>query len=252
MTRFICALLPLLILLSSGFSENWMVTLPRSGTHLFCNLIMYSFGTPCTHIYNGRLLKNETEAKINWDLDEVCHAHASGKVLKKRKPGDKLIYIVRDYKENCINQDHKHLPCVDSDEEFIEWFKARRYPGAYRTNLLFFDEWEEGCKLLVYYEDLLMNPEKVARDVADFLGYDYDEDTFLERMEAFSKVQESLRTFYYTRYRDRNQGGSKGLNPKHYQLNFSKKSRDEVDRIMRRQFKLFDKYLSRYYLQNDD
>lgn len=222
---------------------------PRSGTHLFLNAMMHFFGAPCYKLADELCYKNSGNVPIDNSLTPLFHVHNYLNVEKKKQEGDTLIYIIRDYKENCLNQDHDNLPSCKTNQELLAFFSN---PALYETdryfvNLTYFDTWDDTRKLFIYYEDLLEDPVSCLKSVATFLDYPFDEETIAVKLNTFTTVTSALRDQYYTKFHKRKDHASLGCATKHYQLRFPSEIRAHADALVEEHFPLYEKYLKRYH-----
>lgn len=75
-----------------------------------------------------------------------------------------LILILRDYKECLI----RHFGTFQKVEHFIN--NEDSYSCFYLNNIKFFNSWKKENRLLVYYEDLIVYPEREIEKIISFLG----------------------------------------------------------------------------------
>lgn len=83
----------------------------------------------------------------------------------------KVILLLRDYRECFLRQHNDNWARFDTVSAFCESRELRAPPFWYIRNLQAFDSFD-GSKLLLYYEDLVLDPVRSVRQVAAFLGLD--------------------------------------------------------------------------------
>ncbi|MDX8431232.1 MAG: sulfotransferase domain-containing protein [Candidatus Algichlamydia australiensis] len=103
--------------------------------------------------------------------------------LKKLNPQrDKLIFLLRNNKENLIGR----FGPEKFENLFHSLVKNNGLPEAttYYRNIAAFDLWNPKNRLLIYYKDLIQNPEEVFERALHFLGEDFSRwDNFIENFE---------------------------------------------------------------------
>ena len=168
-------------------------------------------------------------------------------MMEKRGPvdpkKDRLIFVIRDYRECLTNNLIKRKKVAETLLDALIYMDKRvstqNRNFMFFENLKLFDKWPEENKILVYYEDLLLQPKKVLSKVLDFLQESSTHlDLFIENL-AHHK-QNSLQVYDYFEGT-----ASRGEN-----LTFHQESLDPLDKKLARQY-LLEKYpeLSRKYLK---
>lgn len=158
------------------FDKPNLVSFPRSGTNWLRYFVETLTGLPTPgeeRLFGG----NE------YCMDR-CHA---GFATMSRY--DKVILVLRDYKECLIR--HHGLESIRSHRSIGDYLVSKDYaepPGWYWRNLATFDI-HHGQKLLLYYEDLVREPESSLRNLANFLQLDQTAlDEFLKNLEHHRKA----------------------------------------------------------------
>lgn len=106
---------------------------------------------------------------------------------------ERVILVIRDYRE-CLLRHHEQLWTAHPDvATFMATTSCEQPPSWYLDNIRAFDR-HGGDNLLVYYEDLLGDPDPSIRRLADYLGLDPARTTeFLEtRVE---RQHDSVRSY---------------------------------------------------------
>lgn len=156
---------------------------------------------------------------------------------------NRMIFILRDYKEAII-RDAKHLGIEEPKELWEHFQKVTRgelekpWKYDYIFALQQFERFQ-GEKLLVYYEDLLLDPQRAITKMVQFSGID---DKYLDE--------------FFENYEDHRQKSVAGYQPGSHsggtsRLHHSAKLPPNIVKqftrhMMRTQPKLFGKYLKRY------
>jgi hypothetical protein len=175
--------------------------------------------------------------------------HGQNKEFCEENYHDKLIFMIRNYKE-CI-------PRQTKDYSFGEKFKSQLL--NYKTNsdehhfdyisvLEYYDKYEKD-KIIIYYEDFISNTTTELLKVIKFIVGDIDEikiNQYIENIELHKKNSSD-------RYRSIVVDGcmsidlSGNVNIKHHSSKIPKDLRLEIDKYISNEYKYyFDKYLTRY------
>lgn len=218
---------------------DFILTYPRSGTHLTSAYIQ---GTTATSFrcLNGwvlhTFLSSSRFARITGE-GRMFHTHFGGLLEKYNCGENKLLFILRNYKESIV----RHTRGDRSDESVLADFANNRHAlRHYMKNLAVYDAWDPSRRLLVYYEDILRNPLQEVPRILEFLGKDVPENFGPELLAEISR--DSL-AFYEVRLKSHSKGAdvhyhSKKM-PPHY-LN-------EIDSWVSMYYPdLFQAYLTRY------
>ena len=149
------------------FPHNALWSTPRSGNHWVRFIVEYLTGHPtCGHDLNARDRPIFTDR-----FPSIFHplAHVSGKhpyiLYKSHTPysllnDSTIILLVRDINELIVRYAHSGKFAKENVEE-----QLREYTKLIKV----YNEFS-GAKLLIYYEDLLLNPEKEILRMKHFLG----------------------------------------------------------------------------------
>lgn len=131
--------------------------------------------------------------QAGFDLDlakqplEKAHIYAEMAMFRAPDPDtEKLILLVRNPKEAIT----RHEGCPPIRASFTGEFKIEYYsPKEYFNNLTVYDSWNPENRLLIYYEDLLLNPRETLSRLLIFLdeSFTYFEN-FLAEYEYHKKV----------------------------------------------------------------
>lgn len=157
---------------------NFLLSYPRSGNTWVRYIVEYLSKRP-TIYRKENIQDNPIGSRINLgvDLDKepiLYKRHWLEPQDFKNQNVDKLILIIRDYKE-AIPRHHKEAPGIDFPtlkERFIG--EMRGLPNEkcdYIKAIQHFDTWP-GPKLLLYYEDLISASELLVLEIAHLLELD--------------------------------------------------------------------------------
>jgi len=167
----------LILFTQIAFATNYLISYPRSGLHwTLYQLVSLSHKAACQgnfsyHYWDRDVLHNFGEyPNPNNILLYTSHVlHDSTNISST----DKLILLIRDYKEclpRNIGYDIDRMSSIISlDPNYTRLENSYDVGFAYFVNLYKFNEFE-GEKLIIYYEDLVVNPKKVITNVLDFLN----------------------------------------------------------------------------------
>jgi len=203
-------------------SNDWLVSYPRSGNTWLRYIIEYHLLRPTIGYWNSdgddmveaikdQPLEHHIDAPINnkatWDkkIDyskkHVLKRHVVSEIEPEQD--DKLVFLVRNYKEcimrHCMTSTiaEFELDKVDANnisqeqydaliDQAVPWFKKRCFEEleVYMSNLQQYDAWA-GPKMLVYYEDLILQPTTEIVKVIRFLNCDSNDEEMLLRHKRF-------------------------------------------------------------------
>jgi len=143
----------------------------------------------------------------------------------------KLILLLRNYKECIMRQNNNY------EDSILP--KQKRF--NYMENIIEFETWPKENGLVVYYEDLIVNPKTVLKQCIDFLKLNGDGiDEFIDKHDHYK--QKSIEVY------DKLMGSSsKG---KDLSFHSDKKSKEFLkqwdNKIKEKHLDMFNKYLIRY------
>ncbi len=158
------------------YNKPLLITYSRSGT----NWIRYFVETVSKKPTPGQ--KRVVEGN-DYILDR---AHAGFINAKKYKA---IFLIVRNYRE-CLVRHHglQKIRNFGSINEFLKAEKLSQPANWFIKNLEAFDAYK-GEKLLIFYEDLILEPEKNLQEIGQFLGLSKsDVKQFIDKIEEH-KIQ---------------------------------------------------------------
>lgn len=207
-----------------------LISYPRSGTNWVRYIIEFLSDKPTPGF--TRLIEGE---------DFIIHrAHDGYRIIDKYK---KVILIIRNYKECIIrHQGINRIREYEHTSEFLKDSSLVHPPEWYINNIQKFDKFK-GKKILVYYEDLVEEPEKSITDIATFLGLKNKKlATLLDESEVHKKRSIEL-------YNKNQQSFTSGNIDKlqHHSEMLTIEERKQFDDFFELNYReLFKKYLMRY------
>ncbi len=208
-----------------------LVSYSRSGTNWIRYIIEYISNKPTpgqTRLHSG----------ADYVIDR---AHKGYPVLHHY---NKVILLIRNYRE-CLLRHHSSLWTALKDAKaFLLYENVEQPPIWFIKNIEAFDKFE-GEKLLIYYEDLLNNPEPIIKKLSRFLGLDIKKtEDFILNIE--DRQQESISAYIGGGHESFTLGERNQTNY-HANTNLSKEEQLEFDNFYKLKYPyLFDKYLKKY------
>lgn len=226
------------------FSNNFLLSKPRSGSHFFIYGVCYLTLEPFTSLpsfFQGHKphMQNSFVNPFNLNFDNDLHpilirTHLAHEVKKFRSKEDKLIVIVRNPLESILALKRTQLRIRESDLKH------------YISYLEFFEKWEPENRLLIYYEDLLTNPRKVFDTTLSFLNKNKN------RLNEFIDNIDFYKTLAMKRYSEHfpNYPAQSNFKLEHHQFYLNdlyKSKRYAFEYFSRKYPDIYRKYLSHYF-----
>lgn len=202
----------------------------RSGTNWFRYVVESLSGRP-----------TPGQVRLHLGTDYILdRAHCAHEVVSRY---GRVILLLRDPRE-CLVRHHQDLWRKSKDVvSFLEDETVFQKPSWYISNIAAFDS-ADVDKLLVYYEDLMSNPEEVIPRVAEFLGLD------VGRAREFSRNLEAVRRRSVSSYTSKGHASvtSDKNDPRyHAKRNLTEQQQREFDEYYRLRYpRLWERYLKRY------
>ena len=230
-------------LLTSSFAfsmgnKNYLLSFQGSGSHWIMYAIEKITDSPNTFIRHDYNFKDAME-EVNKNPKRIPRSHhvKLDEVKNVAKDDVYLIFVLRNFKECMLHRfnNKKHINNPNVVKSFYPFFIEK----SYFVNLEVFDNWNDEKKILLYYEDLLLNPKKFFIDLAKFLKKD---PIFIESfMKNYQWYKEnSLKNYPGT-------ARSKGSSIKYHSNRKPKHLLYKVDDYIKNQYKdLWNKYLYKY------
>jgi len=164
--------------------------------------------------------------EVNLDKAPILKAHRI-ETEKFDKDTDQLILIVRNPKEAIRRAEYQ----LDKKEHLSEEKKGK----IYFDNLATFDSWNSENRILIYYEDLITNPESSLEKLLLFL--DESPSKLPLFMQDYHKHQHNALEIYYDSY-------SKGRDLLYHSRKIDPDLRKQIDQWIEELYPLYwNKYL---------
>lgn len=232
----------------------FILTNPKSGSHL----LLYSIMKITKRPLRGRLplwiFENDppyfhTENMMQYPLDFSKpttywgHEYYLLGFLNHRE--NKLIFIIRNYKENICSQlvlkYREQSKNIDLEKALLNEVTGEGMIfKEYMIRLQLFDHWHPQDRCLVSFEDLLHHPEVFVPQVMSFIGDDSDYTDFIAHYDDFkAELME--------RYSKKDKRTGAGSDEKFFSVKISPEILREVDHYVCQHYPdLWVKYLERY------
>lgn len=252
MRRIILLLVFILQVFSSGWAKEsldpnasqveFLISYPRSGTNLLTGYIQNLTGKPISVAAGtiSELAMNRLAVPINASKKPLYRAHHAHEIQGWNKNGNKLICIIRNYKE-CITREHQRK----SISKLLDKIE-RGDPTAehYIDNLRVFDAWDKDNRLLIYYEDLISKPDEEIKKVLTFLRESVP--TNLSK-ESLQDTSQKILSSYHTQHISSGGSHSKGKDLLYHSKQMTLKQLKRWDELIsKKDPELWERYLKRY------
>ncbi len=228
-----------------------MLTSPRSATNLLSCYIQSLTQRPiwlidqkaAPHVANNRL-----DLTLDFSKTPIYRSHKADRFEGLNKLNNKLILIVRNYKE-CIHRDSSHTSdknfVYPSEEEFANFFlKMEPNVKNYIHNLVIYDQWDPQNRLLIFYEDLMTSPLEEVKRILNFYGEPIP--SYLTR-EFLQSIGDQTLDSYHSQHRKTGGSHSKGKDLQFHSKQISPSVLVEIDGVMKNANPhLWETYLKRY------
>lgn len=253
-----------LIFLSISFSDCLFADEPnvvflsgaRTGTHwtLYClHHVTENYDVHYPELFWVDEDKEELERResLPRKFHHVHFAYTLGKNLYNSSK-DFLIVVVRNYKEyflrHCYDAQEVYKIsdaslCLKSDQIDNVFAKADILSYLF-YNLYLYDKWPEERRHIVYYEDLMQDPEATLDSLLEFLG----EDT--SKLRDFMQTFDEHKAFALSRYHKERGSVTKGTDLEYHSKQISVDTLKSIDEHVKKNWgDVWEKYLSRYEYQ---
>ncbi len=223
----------------------FLASFPRSGQNWLKCLIQIIGKRPIYPLCGTFGLENPLNLAID-DKNTPCFVmHNPHWIDGAPSDCNKLIVIIRDYKECFIREAKAHKKTINVEKVHLSRFNDQSYRSIYFDILKQYDAWEPSNRHLVYYEDLIKDPTTVLHDLGQFLG-DAQKDVqhVMDNFQRYKKLSIQL----YNKRQGRFGGSmSQGSNEYYHSQKYSKKDLSHLDKTMQTFHPgLWKKYLTRY------
>lgn len=233
-----------------------LLTTPRSGTNFFSSCLSILTRRPISWLEwgdaifhpNSDLTKQLSYNRLNLPLVDqrpiLYRTHHGYRELGQISPlCNRLIFLTRNPKELLFRAYFLAYPGQkEPDFHFIQNFL-----DEYLIPLKLYESWNPANRMLIFYEDLIVDADRIVLDALDFMGIApaYLED-FVENNETYKKrLLES-----YTKQQVNNRGGSSsigGTKAIYYSKDIDPEILKKIDLyLMQREPNLWKLYLNRF------
>lgn len=193
-------------------------------------------------IYRKEGLFNPFNFVIDHSKTPLYKSHSGTTLLSKYKKGDKLLFILRNPKENIRRNTIGIAPSFDDFQHVF--FDHDPIFELYLYNLYFFEHWKKESRLLIYYEDLVLNPVSEMEKVLKFFG---EPITDLLNQNFLKEIGQQTLTFYHNRYALSGGSHSKGEDVAYHSKQIPPEILHSIDQFLEKTYPdLWKKYLKRY------
>jgi hypothetical protein len=211
-----------------------LVSYPRSGTNWMRFIIESLSGKPTPG--RPRLHKGKDYA--------IDRAHCAQKNGNKYK---KMILVLRDYRECLIRHNRELWKEYNNVSKFLNETTIASMPCWYIENIKTYDQFD-GIKLLLYYEDLINEPESSILNLAELIGV---ESRLAEKFIKNIDVHRKSSVVLYDSSHTSSTSGERVKSTYHADQNLTEKQKSEFDEFYKTNYPdLFDKYLVRYSMKS--
>lgn len=147
----------------------WLASFPRSGNTYLRNILyeLYGIASSEYHFEPNLVLDR------NYATYPVVKTHLLPSDLKPHERNVKSIYIVRDGRDAVVSMAHHRKDIIAPGSDFQENLRAAiiaqggSYFGGWSKNV---EQWIKQADLVLYYEDLIANPQVCIERVRSLLG----------------------------------------------------------------------------------
>ena len=233
----------------------YQISYPRSGANFLRHISRELLG-----------LKALTEEEYT-EGDKDDGVYIKRHRIKQPLPDAGLVVILRNYKECIVRHKKFRYPLIwintNSILTFLRWSLSnfvkdfKRFLGNYKESsalevlqkelddyihpILIFENWP-GRKMLVYYEQLVLDEENVINNLAKFFGSRADR---IKNLKSNINQLNQKSLIFYNKFTD--QTFTKGKNIRFHQFNLTPEERFQWDDYIRKSYpELFEKYLTSY------
>jgi len=231
--------------------QNFLLTFPRSGTNLVSCYIQGLTQRPIWLIdqkSSPHLANNRLSLSLDYSKTPIYRSHKGDRFEGLNKSGNKLILIVRNYKE-CIHRESSYQSdekfVYRSDEEFANFFlKMEPIVKNYIKNLATYDQWDPQNRLLIFYEDLMTSPLEQVTRILSFFGEPIP--PYLTG-EFLQSIGDQTLESYHSQHKKTGGSHTKGKDLKFHSNQISPSVLVEIDAAMKQANPhLWETYLNRY------
>lgn len=163
---------------------------------------------------------------------------------------NKLIFILRNYKENISSQlmlkNKNNMNILDLNELILnEVLNEGTIFKEYMIRLETFDSWDSNHRCLVLFDNLISHPEIFVPQVLNFIGDNTDYLFFVDHYEDFKKE-------LIEKYNGKKNRTGSGEDKKFFSKKILLKTHRNLDDYVQKNYPIFwESYLKRYEEKND-
>lgn len=182
----------------------------------------------------------------NCGISQLSYAHGNTFNFWKNIANNEnnLVFIIRNYKECIVRHTNANFKIIKMELSGSTPIETGKEDTDYISLMKLYDSYSENRKYLVYYDELIKNPERTLNNLLKFTQEDSD------KLNEFMKNYDYHKNFSLKKYSNLIQPPiTKGeINKITFHRNkLSINQRHELDNYINRKFpNLFEKYLIRY------
>ncbi len=228
--------------------QHFLLTFPRSGTNIASCYVQSIAKKPIWFIDQPKPYchaNNRLNLQLDYSKTPIYRSHEAEPLQGLNKQGNKLLFLLRNYKECVHRKNHMKNGKHPSNEEFKNLF-VDTHPSVknYIDNLTTYDHWDPANRLLIFYEDLIANPLEQVEKILAFFGEPIPEFVNEEFLQSVSG--EALED-YHEQHRKTGGSHSKGKDLEFHSKQIPTEYLVEIDERMETQYPhLWEAYLNRY------
>ncbi len=234
----------------------FILTHPKSATHLLLYSIIKTTGRPVRERAVGAAYTEESpyfdDLEMNYPLSSekpvIYWGHEYFNLYKLNKRQNKLIFIIRDYKELLLSNTilAYNLRPASNFQEILgptlqrEIFQKGTIFMEFLLDLELFHSWEPSRRCLVRFEDLVKHPERFVPQVLKFIEDASEYQSFVDNYDSFKKE-------ILVKYRQRDNGSGSESDLRFFRRFVSKEILEEIDAHMMSTYPvLWENYLKEF------
>ncbi len=226
-----------------GFTAPGIYQLNYSGTgshllNLYISQLLQTDVNIISHEYSGPYKKfNELfHLEHNPSYPTFYRTHFLTKIPKNEEAESILIVLVRDFKESFFHQVNNKQISASLKEALAKFPNNMR---EYFEILRFYEDWQ-GEKILLYYEDLLENPEIACKSLGKIFSLPVDQVSVA--CDKGKRLKHRIFSIYP------GNANSKGKDTQYHSSKHSQKVIEEMNsKVKIRYPEISKKYLKRYF-----
>ena len=218
---------------------TFLISFPRSSQHWMKSCVEILSGIPIHSLYPNYGLQNPLNIPLNRKQKPCFVTHFPDWIQGAPTDKNRLFIVVRNYKECIIRR------ALSFGRPF-SFAKDKSSFDLYADILKCYDGWDPDHRLLLYYEDIITQPNIEMRKLSQFLGG--SEKRYQDFVTNYKTYQKRSCDYYQKIQKSRGGSMTRGkstiyhsaLLPQDDILRFDQEIHDRLGQ------ELFDKYLLRY------